>query len=125
VEDAEQTSIRPKLVESSFNAPQRLQQMEEVWASLLTALSEQFGGFDKRSVAGEVFRFAHRNRKGARLSYDLADKIARLHSSMKSFRRRQSSSEVWLDVDTYEKFISACEQAIDEVHGLVKAEVAL
>lgn|GEM_PF-5778908 len=118
-EDAEQSVSLTGKREPALGVRHKLDDMEEAWADLLAAISTAFGSFDRRSVAGEVYRFAHGNRKGLRLSYDVADEIARLHSSIKSFRRRQSSSEVWLDDDTYAKFIGGCNEAAREVRRLV------
>lgn len=97
------------------SAEDRFKNIEAAWSELLQSLSRVFGDFDKRSVAGEVYLYTHGNRKGPKLAYDTAEEIARLHSSIKSFRRRKSSIDNWLDEDTYLRFIAACNKAIDAV----------
>lgn len=91
--------------------------MDHSWQVLMQALDDKFGWFDRRSVAGEVYRFAHGNRKGARLTYDQADEIARLHSSIKSYRRRFSSVDDWLDQETFEAFVGSCQAMIEQIRG--------
>lgn len=85
-------------------------QMEQKWGELTRALESKFGPFDKRSTAAAAYRFAHGNRKVYRLDYETAEEIGRLHSDMKSYRRRQSSLEEWLDAEIAEKFCSDSER---------------
>lgn len=97
--------------------PDMFTRMEHSWKLLMQALEDKFGLFDRRSVAGEAYRFAHGNRKGARLTYDLADEIARLHSSIKSYRRRYSSVGDWLDQETYDAFVGSCQAMIEQIRS--------
>lgn len=107
-------------VGTADSAEERFGRIEAVWGDLMLLLGRAFGGFDKRSVAGEVYRYAHGNRKGVRLTYETAEEIARLHTSIKSFRRRKSTIDNWLDQEISLKFIDACVDAI----GAVSKETA-
>ena len=92
--------------------------IEAAWLQLSSALDKAFGWFDKRKTGSEAYRFAHGNRKGAKLSYDQADEIARLHSSIKSYRRRQGTMSDWLDPETSKTFVAECNRLVDELARL-------
>jgi regulator of replication initiation timing len=131
---AEVENIRDRLEEENkFQNPQNtiitnisaledFKNIEKKWSELLNLLQNVFGYFDKRSVAGEVYRYTHGNRKGPRLTYDTAEEIARLHSSIKSFRRRKAAITNWLDKETYSRFISACDKAIEDISSVAKLQ---
>ncbi len=93
-------------------------EMEHSWNGVLSTLAEKFGQFDKRSVAAAAYRFAHGNRKFYRLSYELADDIGQLHSTMKSYRRRQGTLDDWLDEETKNQFIAGANRATDLLRNL-------
>lgn len=100
---------------STADLSRLFQNMEQSWKSVNNRLEEIFGWFDKRSIAGEVYRFAHGNRKTTRLEYEDADEIARLHSSIKSYRRRQSSLSEWLNKEVSEDFVAACNKVLKDL----------
>lgn len=90
-------------------------EMNQAWQRLNEILSKKFGLFDGRSTGSEAYRFAHGNRKGLRLSYDQAGEIARLHSTIKSYRRRQASLSEWLTLDIQRDFIRECDILVDQI----------
>lgn len=97
---------------------ERFSQIDSAWQSLSEALQEKFGWFDGRKTGSEAYRFAHGNRKGAKLTYEQADEIARLHSSIKSYRRRHASLGDWLTAETRDEFVAACAAIGDKIRSL-------
>lgn len=108
-----------EIVEPTMSEISRLEALfadiDGAWQALTHELDSKFGWFDRRSTGSEVYRFAHGNRKGPRLTYDQADEIARLHSSIKSYRRRQASLADWLTQDVRDEFVEACFSAIRQI----------
>jgi len=90
------------------NAARNYQRMENAWNDLLGRLAARFGEIDRRSVAADIMSFTDRRRRGPTLDKDVAEEIARLHSAMKSSRRRKATKEQWLDDETADDFINAC-----------------
>lgn len=99
---------------SVLSASDMFQRMDHAWQELLDVMEARFGWFDRRSVAAIAYRLTHANRNDA-LDWDVADEIAGLHSSIKSYRRRTATREDWLDQDIYEQFIQSCERVKKEV----------
>ncbi|MBA4161469.1 MAG: hypothetical protein C0515_05210 [Novosphingobium sp.] len=93
-------------------------QIDAAWADLTNALARKFGEFDRRSPAAAVYRFAHGNRKGAKLDYEQADEISRLYSSIKSYRRRQNVLSEWLTKDVSSDFVESCEHLVRAVRKM-------
>lgn len=93
-------------------------EIEGAWQRLTKEIESKFGWFDKRMTAAEVYRFAHGNRKGMKLSYEQVEEISSLHSSIKSYRRRQSDLEGWLDKSVRDDFVNSCDALIKEIASL-------
>lgn len=93
------------------------EQMEGAWQALVKALQDRFGYFDARSVGVAARGFARRNRRGEKLEYDQAEEIARLQSSIKSYRRRQGYLNDWLDPETRDAFVGRCDHMRQAVLG--------
>jgi len=110
--------VEPNLLVQQMPLQEMFDAMDRSWQLLVKALQDRFGWFDARSVAVAVRGFAHGNRKGLRLSYDEADEIARLHSSIKSYRRRQAYLENWLDIEMRDEFVESCERVKDQIQGI-------
>ncbi len=89
-------------------------EMDKKWLELTADLEKVFGYFDKRATGSAVFRFAHGNRRD-RLPIEMAEDISRLHSEIKSYRRRQSNLEDWLDRDTYKNFLRSSDDVIQKL----------
>lgn len=90
-------------------------EIDLAWKTLTDELDNKFGWFDRRSTGSEAYRFAHGNRKGPRLSYETADEIARLHSSIKSYRRRRYNLSDWLTSEIRDEFLKACTIAVKDI----------
>jgi chromosome segregation ATPase len=108
-------SATPKVQQTLRKA---FDEMENEWGKLIKALEDKFGPFDKRSTAAAAYRFAHGNRKLWRLDYEDAEEIGRLHSDMKSYRRRQSNLDDWLDSDVKDRFVADAERMTDVLNNL-------
>ena len=93
-------------------------QIDEAWQNLSETLQTKLGYYDWRMTGSEAYRFAHGNRKGTKLSYEQADEVARLHSSIKSYRRRQSSLSEWLTKETMNEFVNACKDIEEQIRAL-------
>lgn len=111
----EVTSENLELAKSETELEALFSDIDDAWQALTRELEVKFGWFDRRSTGSEVYRFAHRNRKGQRLSYEQADEIARLHSSIKSYRRRQAFLSDWLTQDVRDEFVKACSAAMEQI----------
>jgi uncharacterized phage infection (PIP) family protein YhgE len=111
-ENSEPTKSEKNKLDSLFS------DIDGAWQAVTQELESKFGWFDRRSTGSEAYRFAHGNRKGPRLSYDLADEIARLHSSIKSYRRRHGSLAEWLTQDVRDEFVKACSLAIEAIKSV-------
>jgi methyl-accepting chemotaxis protein len=94
-----------------------LDEMDDVWDHVNKALMDKIGPFDKRSTAAEAYAFAHGNRK-KRISYDLAEEIGVLHSSIKSYRRRKESLEDWLTEEVHDDFVTRCKEVLAELNKI-------
>jgi septal ring factor EnvC (AmiA/AmiB activator) len=113
-------SLGDKEQKEHINAPAvnyLFSSMEQEWQVLISALQDRFGSFDGRSVAASVRAFTHENRKGDKLTDDQAEEIGRLHSSIKSYRRRQYNIDEWLKSDTSDNFVNACKKIKLEIFG--------
>lgn len=112
--DAKQSSAEGPVKTADTDLVPWLSHMERAWEQVNTALVDKFGWFDKRSTAAEAYAFAHGNRR-TRISYDVAEEIGVLHSSIKSYRRRKESLSDWLTQEVRDDFIARCRQAAAEV----------
>lgn len=87
--------------------PKYFSDMEKAWEKVNQALEERFGPFDRRSTANVAYAFAHGNRRN-RITYELAEQIGSLHSSIKSYRRRQNVLTEWLTEAVRDEFVLQC-----------------
>ena len=110
--------ITPNQQDNPVNLSLLFEAMDKKWMQVNNCLEEIFGWFDRRSTAGEAYRFAHGNRKGPRLEYEEAEKIGRLHSSIKSYRRRYGSLPDWLTEEVSEDFIRSCDDVLSSLSRL-------
>ena len=106
-----------KSVEEEKQLKRMFTEMDNAWQTLTQTMTGKFGYFDLRSTGSAAHRFTHGNR-GVRLTGDQAEEIARLHSSIKSYRRRQSYLSDWLDEQTKDQFLSACENVADQLQKI-------
>ena len=113
--DTASIEAKPANHEPQYDLEQVFASLESAWKELSDTLEERFGWFDRRSTGSEAYRFAHGNRKGNKLTYEQADEIARLHSAMKSYRRRQRNLEDWLTEEVREDFVNAVHAIKDQV----------
>jgi predicted nucleic acid-binding Zn-ribbon protein len=93
-------------------------EIDKAWKGLTSALDRKFGAFDRRMTGSEVYRFAHGNRKSTRLPYEIADEVARLHSSFKSFVRRRNRPSVMIEDSVLNDFVESANWAATEISNL-------
>ena len=92
--------------------------MDREWRKLVDALIQKFGWIDGRMIGSEAYRLAHGNRKGLKLTYDQAEEIGRLHSEIKSYRRRQSELASWLTPEIAHDFSDAVGVTLRQIEAI-------
>lgn len=90
-------------------------EMDAAWKGVTEILGGRYPEIDKRMVAAEVHRISADDDYIDRISPDLAEEIGFLHSTMKSYRRRQSTLEDWLTEAMWKAFVRDCDKAANRL----------